>query len=80
MQKRFKFIEFSAGEFEGTVYNNIILSDGLRALKAKNATGKDKQFFSQFKEGQDVDCEIEITAGKNGAVVKVLSIDAVKTK
>lgn len=78
MQKDLLFVEHSAGEFEGTVYDNVILSDGIRAVKVKNLTGKTSDYFRQLGEGDKVVCTLDVTTGKMGFVVTLKGIEKKK--
>lgn len=74
---QYKFVELSKGEFEGTVYNNVTLSDGLRACKFKNATNQDDA-ISKMTEGLSVEPVFEIVIGKVGPVVILKSLTVKK--
>jgi len=62
----FTFVELSKGQMEDVVYNNVALSNGLRAASVKNATGKD-DFIKTLKESDKVLCTFEavIVKGPN---------------
>lgn len=71
------FVGHSKGEYEGTKYNKVKLSDGIRILALKNSTGQDD--FSTFvPEKTQVECGFKITSNKETATVELISIKAVK--
>lgn len=63
IKQEFSFVEHSHGEMEGTVYNNVIVSDGLMALKLKNAS-QDSVVLGNLVEGDKVVCELSIKGSK----------------
>lgn len=78
----YKFVELSKGEMEGTVYNNVILSDGLRSAKCKNKTNKD-DFLTTLPEGTEVKVKLEpiIVKGPNSTTrwdVSLVEIEKLK--
>lgn len=76
--KKLKFVEYSAGEYEGTLYDNVVLSNGMRASKVKNLTGLGAPFFNDLKEGDDVNCEFDINIAKSGFVVELTKIQKIQ--
>jgi hypothetical protein len=58
--KNYIFVAHKKGQFEGRQYDNVVLSDGMRAFKVKNLTGLD---FSGFVEGDKVIPEFQVSAG-----------------
>jgi len=74
LQGNFKFLKHSIGVFttednQEISYDSVELSNGLRAFKAKNKTGK-KKF--DYKEGDQVICTFDIEPNKNGNGLVVL--------
>jgi len=63
--KEFIFVEHSKGDFDGTVYDNVLLSDGITTGKFKNLTGQGKL---NYERGQKVEADFEVEFGKNNAV------------
>jgi len=62
MQSKYKFVAHRAGIFEGTAYNNVLLSNGIRTLPFKNKTNQD-DLIKTLMEGDEVICDIKITFG-----------------
>jgi len=77
MQSKYKFVAHRAGTFEGTAYNNILLSNGIRTLSFKNKTNQD-DLLKTFLEGEDVNCELSITFGAKHLDATVLHIEKAK--
>jgi len=75
MTEKYIFVEHSHGEFEGTSYNKIVLSNGLRALSFKNKTSDSDELLASLKEGDEVVCEIAISFGKQNLIGSVKSIE-----
>jgi len=74
---KYTFVGHQFGEFEGTKYDNIILSDGVRAFKCKNKTGETK--FNLVPEQDEVTVDFEIKGGKNDLPqVVIIGLSAVK--
>lgn len=69
LNKQFLFVEHSKGTFEGTAYDNVLLSDGLTTGKFKNETGQEKL---DFQRGDKVDCEFEVQFGNKNKTTLVL--------
>jgi len=61
MRTTLTFVEWSHGSMEGTAYDNVLLSDGLMAMKVKN---KNKLDLSSFKEGDQVTCTFALRGSK----------------
>jgi len=61
--QKFIFVEFSKGEYEGNSYNNVTLSDGIRAASIRNMTGAD-EILATLKESQQLNCEFETVIEK----------------
>jgi hypothetical protein len=51
------FVKRIEGEYEGTKYDNITLSNGLQAATFQNKSGKT---FAEMVEGQQVDPTFEV--------------------
>lgn len=66
-----------SGEFEGTPYNNVKISDGLRIIKVKNETGSDN-FNSLTPEKTRVECEFNLKSNKEVSFVTLKSIKELK--
>lgn len=75
------FVEHSHGSFKNDAgelveYDNVILSDGLRAMKVKRP--KELSVFG-LKKGDIVNCSFTIEAGKKDALVaRLASLEPVK--
>jgi len=50
---KYIYVEHSHGEFEGTTYDNVTLSNGIRSAVCKNNTGL-SDLDKNFKEGDEV--------------------------
>jgi len=59
----YTFVEHSHGSMEGSVYDNVILNDGLLALKVKNGL-TDSTTLKDIKEGDKVSCQFEVKGSK----------------
>lgn len=59
--KEYVFVEAQAGEYEGNVYDNVYLSDGVERGKFRNETGR-KKF--EFERGDLVEADFEVQFGK----------------
>lgn len=70
------FVEHSHGDMEGTVYDNIILNDGLLPLKAVNGTN---QKTLDLKEGDKVRVTF-VAKGSKTLVPKLTITEIVKVK
>jgi len=80
MQQTLIFVGHSKGTFEGTEYDNLMLSNGVRAFKVKNATGK-TSFPDLDPEKSKVLVTFNIKAGrKEMAQVEVSKIDPLPNK
>jgi len=62
-EAEYKFVEHSKGTFEGSVYDNVVLSDGVMTAKFKNGTGESD--FS-FKRGDPVSIKFSLEFAKSG--------------
>jgi len=74
MNETYTFVEWSHGEFEGTTYNNIALSNGIRTLSFKNKTNN-QELLEELKEGDQVIVQLDIKFGKKNLVGVVSSIE-----
>lgn len=76
---QFLFVQHLKGEFEGTKYNYIKVSDGVRIIKLKNSTGTDDFLEKGFvPEKTRVEIELKISSNKETATVEALSMKAIK--
>jgi len=74
----FTFVEHSHGEFEGSKYDNVVLSDGLLPFKVRNAS-KDGETLSALKEGDRVKCTFKIRGSKTIAPkIDLIAIEKAK--
>jgi len=73
MQTTLTFVEWSHGSMEGTTYDNVILSDGMLAMKVKN---KKKLDLSSFKEGDQVTCTFSLRGSKT--LAPTLDLDEIE--
>jgi len=80
LQKKMKFVELSKGSVEGTDYNNVALSDGIRTATLKNQTGQD-DYLATLKEGQEVTVTLDavIVKGPNRTSRFDVSLHKVET-
>jgi hypothetical protein len=62
MQLEMLYMGHSKGDFEGTSYDNVLLSNGKRTGKVVNKTGKDS--FNFLPENDKVICTFEPTINK----------------
>lgn len=64
---KYFFVEHSKGVMDGTTYNNISLSNGLRTAVVKNETGVDDYDKTVWREGREVNVTLEnkIVKGPN---------------
>jgi len=74
-QDQYIFVEHSHGSFKNdagelVVYDNVILSDGLRAMKVKRP---EDLSVAGLKKGDLVNCSFTIEAGKKDALIARLS-------
>jgi len=77
MQQELIFVGHSKGTFEGSDYDNLMLSNGVRAFKVKNSTGK-TSFPELIPEKSKVLVTFKITAGrKEIAQVEVTKIELI---
>jgi len=73
----YKFVEFGKGVYEGHEFNNVTLSNGVRAVKFKNKTGSD-ELLATLKEGDEVVPEFNIEFGRDSAIVTLVAITKTK--
>jgi len=73
----YKFVEFGKGTYEGHEYNNVTLSNGIRAVKFKNRTGQD-ELLATLKEGDEVVPDFQIEFGREDAIVVLKGVVKVK--
>jgi hypothetical protein len=79
MKGQFTFVEWSHGEMEGTVYDNVVLSDGLLAFKSKNKVNGEVMAQVAPKEGDRVECTFEVRGSKTLVpVLRLTKIEKVK--
>lgn len=78
MAKKYVFVEHSKGEMEGTLYNNISLSNGIRTAVVKNKTGIADEVLATLEEGDEVlpTFEVKIVKGQNRT--SVFAIELIK--
>lgn len=67
MAKKYVFVEHSKGEMEGTSYDNISLSNGIRTAVIKNKTGIADEVLATLEEGDEVlpTFDVKIVKGPN---------------
>jgi hypothetical protein len=68
---QYKYVGHSKGDFEGTKYDNVNLSDGVQAAKFRNDTGADS---FPFKRGDTVTVEFDVEFGKKNPTLALKSI------
>lgn len=76
---KFTYVGHSKGEYEGTKYDNIKLSDGIAIISFKNETGLDSFLEKGFiPEKSQVNATIKIRSKKETAMVSLTSIELLK--
>jgi len=78
VQGEYLFVEFSKGEYEGTFYDNVLLSNGVRTLKCKNLTDEHALLAVLKPEVDKVTATIEYHWGKNGVEPRLVKIAKLK--
>lgn len=71
------YVDLSEGEYEGTKYRNLVISNGLRAFKIKAG---DVVISNLLKPEDEVDVAYELVVGSKEMVsVRLVSCTPVKT-
>lgn len=79
VKAQFVFVSHDTGEFEGKKYDNVILSNGIRAIKLKNQSGKSFGLEQGYTpEKTKVEATLEITSRKEMAIVTLRDMAIVK--
>lgn len=79
MKGTYLYVGHSKGEFEGSKYDNVKLSDGVRVISVKNKTGQtDFEDRGFIPEKSKVECIFVLTSNKEVANVALVGISLLK--